>query len=126
VPGPSRFCTLCRKQLDERTSKDSDSASATLGYAVNDTTPAADTEVTEDTEGILLAMLGKLYIRYASLSDFEPIGEGGFATVHRAKLKHDNGMMQIVAVKQLRESRLSNSDDLHEFIAVCRPVSFSC
>ena len=54
----------------------------------------------------------------------ENIGEGGFATVYKARLRHENGMGQIVAVKALREARMANSEDLREFIAV-RPCANS-
>ena len=69
-------------------------------------------------ENVLQSMLGPLYLKYGSLSDFEELGEGGFATVHRAKYKHSNGMTQIVAVKQLLKARVSDRDDLRDFIAV--------
>ena len=48
----------------------------------------------------------------------EQIGEGGFATVYRAELRHRNGMKQTVAVKKLRPERVTCDEDLREFIAV--------
>jgi predicted HAD superfamily Cof-like phosphohydrolase len=68
---------------------------------------------------VLSAMLGPLYVKKGSLELMEEIGEGGFATVHRASMTHENGMTQNVAVKMLREHRLVSGEDLKEFITVC-------
>lgn len=75
------------------------------------------------TEAVLSAMLGPLYVRHDALEILDEIGEGGFATVHLARLRHDNGMTQMVAVKRLRVARLDSPEDLREFIAVRRPRS---
>jgi serine/threonine protein kinase len=71
-------------------------------------------------------MLGSLYVRYESLSELEEIGAGGFATVHRAKYTHVNGMTQMVAVKQLLKSRLNSKQDLNDFIAVRSNHDHAC
>ena len=81
---------------------------------------AADEDSLCSTEAILSAMLGPLYVRHDSLDILDEIGEGGFATVHLARLRHDNGMTQMVAVKRLRVARLESPEDLKEFIAVRR------
>jgi hypothetical protein len=74
----------------------------------------------EVNDQILQNMLGNLYVRYSSLSEFVEVGEGGFATVHKALYRHPNGMTQIVAVKQLLASRVAEREDLKDFIAVRR------
>jgi hypothetical protein len=79
---------------------------------------AAAGESIRETEGVLSAMLGPLYVKNDSLKILEVIGEGGFATVHRARMTHENGMTQFVAIKMLRDSCLVSSDNLKEFIAV--------
>jgi serine/threonine protein kinase len=71
----------------------------------------------------LSTLLGDLLIDYAQLSSFEPIGEGGFATVYRAQLTHRDGSKEMVAVKKLRPERVQSEEDLKEFIAVCSPAA---
>ncbi|NJR41467.1 MAG: hypothetical protein HC767_01205 [Akkermansiaceae bacterium] len=75
-------------------------------------------------------LLGDMLIDYSMLSNLEQIGEGGFATVHRAQLTHRNGMKQNVAVKKLRSERVQSDEDLKEFITVRRPYNsatpYSC
>jgi hypothetical protein len=76
---------------------------------------------------VLRSLLGDLLIDYSMLSNFQPIGEGGFAVVYRAVLTHRNGMIQDVAVKKLRPERVTCDEDLKEFIAVrCPPCTAAC
>lgn len=82
---------------------------------------SGDLDASSAPGALLRALLGDLLIEYASLTDLEPIGEGGFATVYRAELTHRNGMKQTVAVKKLRPERVQCDEDLKEFIAVCCP-----
>ena len=84
-------------------------------------TPSALTKDTEDPDinGMVLEnMLGELYVPISRLSEFEELAAGGFATVQRAKMQHANGMSQMVAVKQLLQSRVNSNQDLQDFIQV--------
>lgn len=79
------------------------------------------------------SLCGDFLIDFSMLSNLEQIGEGGFATVYRAELRHRNGMKQTVAVKKLRPERVTCDEDLREFIAVLLltmtlhpPHQFSC
>jgi hypothetical protein len=86
--------------------------------------PSPTEETGDGAAGAFLrALLGDLFIDRSSLSEFQELGEGGFATVHSATLTHRNGMKQLVAVKRLRPERMQHDDDLKEFIAVCLRIS---
>ena len=69
------------------------------------------------SKSMLQQMLGSLFVDNACLLGLCDLAEGGFATVQSAKLRHANGMKQIVAVKKLK-SHLITANDLTDFIRV--------